>query len=172
MAIFALVSGNAIIELSPVAFPVHPNFVWTTDISAISPQPQVGWTAVKTDGAWAFTAPPAPPAPTLAQQAMRLQALGLAITSAGTASLDATYPTDANTIGFINSEVSAIGMNGTFADGTSSIEWPDVNGVIHEFNIAQFKQFATVIGVFVSRLRKCIIGAAGVALPVTSAEID
>jgi hypothetical protein len=63
MATFALVSGSKIIEMSPTAFPVNPAFVWTGDVSAVSPEPQVGWTAAETGGAWTFTTPPAPSAP-------------------------------------------------------------------------------------------------------------
>lgn len=56
MASFALVSGGIIIELSPEVFPVNPAFVWTGDISGVSPAPQPGWTYNGTT----FAAPVAP----------------------------------------------------------------------------------------------------------------
>lgn len=128
-----------------------------------------GWAI--SDGALVAYAPPVP-VPTLAQQAQALQANGLAITSTATLALNATYPADADTISFINSELNALQQNGTFADGTSAVEWPDTSGALHEFDIAQFKQFAAQIGLFVSGIRKCIIGATGATLPATQANID
>lgn len=40
----------------------HPSLVWV-DVSGISPQPQVGWSAIQSSGAWSF-GPPAGPAST------------------------------------------------------------------------------------------------------------
>lgn len=114
-----------------------------------------------------------PPVPvlTLAQQATGLLASGLAITSAATASLSATYPADPATISYINSECSAIVLNGEFADGTTSIQWPDTSGTLHGFTVPQFKTFAAALGAFVSGIRKCVIGVPGAALPPATATI-
>jgi hypothetical protein len=61
MALFGLVVGGKIIETAAAAFPVNAAFVWTSDISAVTPTPQVGWAATETNGAWSFAAPVAPP---------------------------------------------------------------------------------------------------------------
>ncbi len=64
----ALIAAGYIAAVSPEAFPVHPEFVWT-DISAVSPPPQAGWTASCTGGVWSYAPPTAPPAPALAPAA-------------------------------------------------------------------------------------------------------
>jgi hypothetical protein len=118
-----------------------------------------------------LTPPTTPVPPSLAQQANTLLAPGLAITSTATANLDATYAADPSTISFVNSELNAILVNGTFADGTSAIQWPDTTGALHTFTIVQFKTFAAALGAFVSGIRKCVIGATGAVLPAATATI-
>ena len=113
----------------------------------------------------------APPAPTLVQQAQALLAGGLTITSTGTPALDGTYAADPDTIGYVNSEVASIALNGTFADGTTSIDWPDASGVPRGFTLAEFKLLAAALGVFVSGIRKCVIGVSGASLPAAAATI-
>ena len=170
MALYGLVLSGAIIQIDAAAFPVASPLVWTGDISAVLPAPQVGWTATETGGAWTFT-PPVIPALTLAQQVPVLLAVGLGIVSTGTPALSGTYAADPDTVGYINSEVNSILLNNTFADGTTSIEWPDTAGTLHAMTIAQFKTVAAELGVFVSGIRKCVIGAAGAALPAASVTI-
>jgi len=126
-----------------------------------------GW-AVQSGALVTYT-PPAPPL-TLAQQAAALLATGIAITSMATAALDATYSASATAQAQINAEVTSILLNGTFADGTSTIDWLDVSGVSHTFTIAQFKLLATKIAIFVSGCVKCVNGQTTV-LPNTSATI-
>lgn len=111
------------------------------------------------------------PALTLAQQAQALLAGGLTITSTGTPALDGTYAADPDTIGYVNSEVASIALNGTFADGTTSIDWPDASGVLRGFTLAEFKLLAAALGVFVSGIRKCVIGVSGASLPAAAATI-
>lgn len=69
MSTFALVYSGKIIQVDAATFAVNSALVWTPDISAVTPAPQVGWGASETLGVWAFTAPAAPSGPTLAQQA-------------------------------------------------------------------------------------------------------
>lgn len=116
-----------------------------------------GW-AVQSGALVAYVPPVVPP--TLAQQAAALLATGLAITSTATAALDATYPANMTAQAQINAEVTSILLNGTFADGTSTIEWLDVTGAAHAFTVAQFKTLATAIGAFVSGCIKCMNGQA------------
>ena len=141
-----------------------PGLEWVAVPAAVSPAQ--GWSYA----GGMFTAPPAPATPTLAQQAAALLATGLAITSTATAALDATYSASATAQAQINAEVTSILLNGTFADGTSTIDWLDVSGVSHTFTIAQFKLLATKIAIFVSGCVKCVNGQTTV-LPNTSATI-
>ncbi|OYV98639.1 MAG: hypothetical protein B7Z68_00410 [Acidobacteria bacterium 21-70-11] len=114
-----------------------------------------------------------PPAPTftLAQQATAALSAGLAITSTGTPALDATYPCDANTQAQLSAEVISLMLNSTFADGTTSIDWVDVNRTGHTMTAAQFKTVATAIGAYVSALTKCINGQS-TTLPASSVTIS
>lgn len=139
---------------------------------------QTGWRAVGSASdllsgeTFSLTQPVLPiPEPTLAQQANILLAGGLTVTSAASAALDGTYAADATTIGFINSEINAILLDGAFADGSVAIEWPDVAGTLHLFTIVQFKTLAAALGAFVSDVRKCVIGAVGAALPAAAVTI-
>jgi hypothetical protein len=120
-------------------------------------------------GLTAGTAPV--PIPTIAQQATTLLASGLTITSTATPALNATYAADPTTISYINSELSAIMLNATFADGTATVEWPDASGALHVMTVAQFKTFAAALGAFVAGGRKCVIGVTGATLPSAIASI-
>ena len=99
-------------------------------------------------------------------------AAGLTITSTSTSSLNGTYLCDPTTTSQINAEVSAILLNGTFADGTTSIAWPDASGNFHTMTIAQFKNVATAIGSYVSALIKVIKGNPGATLPSANVTIS
>lgn len=116
---------------------------------------------------------PTPPtaAQLLAQQAQTALGAGLTITSTSTPALDGVYACDPTTIGFVNSEINAILLNATFADGSTALEWPDMTGALHLYTIAQFKTLAVALGEFVSGIRKCVIGATGATLPPATATI-
>lgn len=158
MSTYALIAGDQIVQLAAATFPVHPDYVWTGDVSAISPAPEVGWTATETNGTWSFTAPAAATV-TLAQQAQALLNAGLAITSSGTLTLSAVvFAADGTTQQWINSEIASLLLNGTFADGSSSIVWVDAAGGQHTLTVAQFKVLAAAIGAFVSACIKVIKG--------------
>jgi hypothetical protein len=128
--------------------------------------PAQGWTY---DGK-TFAPPPPPPSPTLAQQAAALLAGGLAVTSTATPALNATYPTTQAVQQQVIAEITSILLNGAFADGASTIEWPDVTGIGHAFDVAQFKALASVIAAFVSNCIKCMNGQSA-TLPSATATI-
>jgi hypothetical protein len=64
----ALIANGLVVQVDAATFDVNPALVWA-DITAITPAPQVGWSATQTSGAWTFAAPAAPPGPTIQQQA-------------------------------------------------------------------------------------------------------
>lgn len=120
-----------------------------------------------------FTAPVAAAgsALTLSQQAAALLSVGLTIISTATTSLNGIYAVDATSIGYVNSELNSILLNATFADGTTTIEWPDTSDALHACNVPQFKTLAAALGAFVSGARKCILGASGATLPAATVTI-
>lgn len=130
-----------------------------------STTPAQGWTY----SSGAFAAPVAP-TPTLAQQAGSLLGSGLTIASTSTPALDGTYATTSDSQQHIQAEVTAILLNGTFADGSTSLAWLDVAGDSHTFDVAQFKAFATAVAAFVSGCLRCVNGQS-TTLPSASATI-
>jgi hypothetical protein len=113
-----------------------------------------------------------PPAPvlTIPQQAMALQAAGLAVTSTGAPSLNATYPCDAVTGQQVNAEVTSLLLNDAFTDGNTTIPWLDMNSTAHTFSIAQYKSLATAIAAFVTGCIRCI-NEQSTTLPSNTATI-
>ncbi len=125
---------------------------WQTCIS------QQGWTVAH----GALVAPPPDPAPTAAQvlagQAAALLSGPVTITSTSTPALDGSYTITAQDQQHIAVEVQSLMLNGTFADGAASVQWPDATGALHTFDAAQFKAFATAVGAVVAACIKCSIG--------------
>ena len=165
MSNFALIANGAVLETAAAEFPVNPAFTWV-DITAVSPEPMPGWTF---DGT-AFHAPAALPAPSLAAQAAALLAGGLTVTSTGTSTLNGVYACDATAQQHISAELISVMLNGTFADGTGTVQWQDISGALHGFTVAQWKPLAVAIGVFVAAAIKVQIGAS-TTLPTASATI-
>jgi hypothetical protein len=95
---------------------------------------------------------------------------GLIVTSIGTPALNGTYACDSNTTADINAEITSIMLNATFADGTTSLAWPDKSLALHTFNVTQFKAFATALAAFVSGVRKYAMGINS-SLPSSSVTI-
>ena len=114
---------------------------------------------------------PPPIALTPDQQAVALRNSGLTITCSSNSTLDGTYACDTATVGFIQAEIMSLVKNGVFADGSSSVDWPDTAKALHTFNAAEFEAFAAAVGVFVAQIRKCLIGVSGAALPSSTATI-
>lgn len=112
------------------------------------------WTEVT--GSW-------PPAPTAAEQ-LFLKAYALlngtvSVTSASTPSLNGNYTITPADQAHLSVEIQSIMLNGTFADGISTVAWPDASGALHAFTVAEFKAFATALGAFVAACLKCQNGA-------------
>ena len=94
----------------------------------------------------------------------------VAVKSTSTSALDGSYTITAQDQQHLNVEVVSLMLNGTFTDGTPSVAWPDAKGVVHTFDAAQFKAFATAIGSFVAACIKCQVGTS-TALPSASLTI-
>ena len=122
------------------------------------------WTEVT--GNW----PPPPPPLTLAQQAAVLLTGTVAITSTSTTSLSGDYTVTQADQNHLMAEIQSIMLNNTFADGASTVSWPDSSGNLHTFTIAEFKTFAMALGSFVAACYKCITGAT-TTLPHTTLTI-
>ncbi len=147
-------------------------------------QPPTGTIAVQSDTAaigdtyanGIFTGPavPAPtpltPAQQLAADAALLLSGTVTVTSTSTPALDGSYSITAQDQQHIAAEVQSLMLNGTFADGTASVQWPDATGALHTFDAAQFKAFATAVGGFVAACIKCRIGTS-TTLPSASVTI-
>lgn len=159
MAIFGLVYDGTICQLDGATFPVATGLAWTSDISAVSPAPQVGWTATETAGAWTFAAPAAPPAPTLAQQAAAAMSEGLTVTLSGTMTLAATvFPTDRVTQTKLADVATTINTTGGFPGGGASYPMKDAAGNWHAFTLAIYKTVAAAIAAYASALDLIIDG--------------
>ena len=61
-------------------------------------------------------------------------------------------------------------LNGAFADGGSTVAWPDASGTVHTFSVAEFKAFASGIGAYVAALYKVLNGTLS-ALPSPTVTI-
>jgi hypothetical protein len=151
----------------------YPNLPDTSNLLEMSPNQ---W-ATRQDGLWAVEggnlvpySPPIP-APSIAQQAVALQAGGLAVSSSSDSALDATYPCDSLAQQHVSAEVVSLLLNGTFTDGATTISWLDVEGNAHELSIDQFKALATAIAVFVTGCARCASGQS-TTLPSNAATIS
>lgn len=77
---------------------------------------------------------------------------GLAVTSTSTSSLNGTYACDSLTQQAMQAECNAMLLSGesdTFADGSTSLNWPDKSGATHAFNPTQFHNLVVAISNFV-----------------------
>ena len=84
------------------------------------------------------------PAPTPQQVAAGKIANGIAITSTGTPALNSTYAIDPVSQQHVASVSTYISVNAKFPAAQTTLNWHDINGVIHAFQTtAQFQAFAT-----------------------------
>ncbi len=113
---------------------------------------------------------PTIPESSLADQALALLSAGLTITSAGTPARSGTYATDAAAQREVTGEVVSLMLNGTFADGETAIDWVDIAGATHNFDVSSFKDLATKIGAFAQPCLRIIRTGAG-TLPSAEATI-
>jgi hypothetical protein len=75
---------------------------------------------------------------------------GLTVTSTGTPALNGKYAATGHYIAdWWQAEVNAVAMSGTaFADGTTTLNWPDMTGATHAFDVAQFKELVAAVSLF------------------------
>jgi hypothetical protein len=115
-----------------------------------------------------------PPAPSLAQQTAKAMIAGLAITSTSKPALNGIYDVSAASQAHFSAEMIALLNIGgqTFADGTTSVEWPDMASppVKHTFSAVEFKAFGLAVGAYTAALYKCVNGTLA-TLPAASAAI-
>ena len=176
MSTYAHIVSGVVVEIITPSAPIGQcytaAFVATlVDVTAVSPQPQPGWTATETAGVWTFAAPVAP-VPTVAQQAAAAMSAGLAIASTSTPALNGTFDVSASAQDHMQAEMIALLNSGgtTFADGTTSVVWPDMAGVNHTFTAVQARALFLAAGAYVAALFKVINGTL-TALPPASAMI-
>lgn len=196
-----LTSGAANASATPAAAASVVKYYASYDPNAAQPVPVSGWYrsdaspgvnfaaagfveitaaqwAARYQGDWAVSAgamvayvPPAPPAPTLAQQAGAMIAAGLTIKSTGTPALDGVYSVDAAAQQNIQAVQIYIQANGKFPGSSGTYPWLDKAGQPHVFpTVAEFSAFATVVADFVADLKMIQFTGAG-TLPAASATI-
>lgn len=66
---------------------------------------------------------------------------------------------------------SSVTGNTTFADGSNSLHWPDINNTLRTLSPAQFIAFKTAIGTFVSKIRSFAHSVPGATLPPNQVTI-
>ena len=82
--------------------------------------------------------------------ASTLLAGGLAVTSTGTPSLNATYPCDPVSQQLVTSDQVYIATTGKFTNGGTTRGWKDITGTLHTFaSPADFTTFAEAVAQFV-----------------------
>lgn len=137
--IIALSKNGIVISVQPSAFPTLPPSeqfhadLNPVDVTNVSPQPEVGWSATESGGAWTFAPPPPPVPPTPAQQAKAAYdafiAGGLAITSTSTPAINGTYALDPGSQQTVTTEAAYINAFSEFTTGAASnFPWRLPNG--------------------------------------------
>lgn len=108
---------------------------------------------------------------TIEQRASVALSAGLSIVSESSPDLNGRFDVDSVSQQRIVAEVTSILLNGTFADGTTSIDWIDASGASHSLDTAQFKAFASAVSAYVSAVTKCMLGQSN-SLPAATATIS
>jgi hypothetical protein len=173
---WALIINGVVHELTTInpTGRFNPGLQWVAVPEGVTPAE--GWSY----SAGTFSAPAAPPAPTLAQQAATASISGLTISTAAgspTLTLAATlFPTDLPTQNKINIVVNGINTTGAFPNGASTYPMLDAESpaVWRNFTIAQYKAVAAALLTYVAA---CDLIAAGnplnaTTLPATNATIS
>jgi len=114
----------------------------------------------------AFVNPPE----TSAQKAAALLASGLSVTSTGTPALNGTYAVDQLSQSDIIAIETSLNAGKGFPGGATSFGYPDMSGVAHGFNEANFTNFAAAVRDFVYACRAVISGVSP-TLPASSVTI-
>jgi hypothetical protein len=175
MALYALIAGDTglILQIDPATFPVAPAFAWSSDISGVSPAPQVGWTAQGGGDTWAFSAPAAP-AQTLFQQAAFAVSAGLTVTLSGSITLAATlFPTDLATQTKLGNVVTTVMSTQKFPGGSTTFPMKDSSGAWHDFTVVQYTTVAGAISAYVAAIDLIVDGNpnGAAALPPSSVSL-
>ncbi|MDA8049953.1 MAG: hypothetical protein M0002_08105 [Rhodospirillales bacterium] len=158
MSNFAQIVGGEVVTVvvASSASVLDQTKTWV-QVDTLSPEPGIGWGY---NGS-AFAAP-APPVPTLAQQAAAALGRGVAVTSSGTPALDGTYAIDAASQAKIQAVSLFIVVNGKFPSAVASYPWLDTAGAAHLFpTTAEFQAFATAIADYVAALDMIIATGSG-----------
>lgn len=128
-----------------------------------------GWAV--NDGTLVDYVPPPPPPPTLEQQAATMIAGPVPLQSTGTPSLNATYATDVTTQTQMTAIASAINAGLGLPGGGSTFNWPDSDGNAHQWNEAQFLQFAHSLMNFLYACTQ-VVGGHSTSLPASPIVIS
>jgi len=177
MATYARIYNGEVAEIFVTDGDISKMFnaalIWV-DVTSVTPQPQVGWTATVAGSGWTFAAPASVTAsPTLAQQAAALIAGGLTITSSGTLTLSAvTFATAGAAQAKVNAIATGIAVTSSFPGGAATWYLLKQDGTLAEgLTVAQYKALAIAILDFVAQCDLCIDGAAGAILPASAVTI-
>lgn len=175
MNVFARVDGGVVRKLftPPGDLGIndcfHGALTWV-DVTAVTPAPQVGWTATETNGSWSFATPVAPVL-TLAQQAALLLTAGLTIASTGTPAIDGVYGCDTETRATIAEVTAGINAGHGLPGGGSTFDFNLRNGTGVTFPAtAVFLAAAVAIRDFVYGCSQVVNGRSG-TLPSASVTI-
>ena len=156
----ALIFNGTVIQIEATPFPVHPSLTW--EPIPAGQTVEVGYTFAN----GVFTAPPAPPAPTLAQQAAAAIGAGLAITSTANGVVG-TFPLTATTQLRFASVLQYYDKFGSFPNKAATITVTDIDGKPHTLTPSQFEALYQTLGDYLTLLEDCIAGIA-TALPTAS----
>ena len=146
---WALIINGVIHELTTTdpAGRFNPALEWVAVPSGVTPAQ--GWAYA----GGTFSAPPAPPPPTLTQQAATAINVGLMLTLSGSLTLSATlFPTDPATTGKIGAVVTTLLATGAFPGGATSYPMKDATGSWHTFTAAQYPKVAGALAAYVAAL--------------------
>ena len=155
----ALIFNGTVIQIEATPFPVHPSLTW--EPIPAGQTVEVGYTFAN----GTFTAPPAPPTPTLAQQAAAALGAGLTVTSTGTPAINGTYAI-ADGVAFgradIGTEAQFISTFSEFTNGTQTLEWPLLNGTFVTFpSTASFMNFAKAAAQYYAAVKAVVAAGQG-----------
>jgi hypothetical protein len=146
---------------------VTPFIVPGGDIAIGSPTYSIDGSGNVTENYETETTPPA-------LTAASLIAAGLAVTSTGTPSLNATYAIDPTTQGQIIATEAYIDEYGTFFGGATTLQYPDITGALHTFpSVTEFRAFAKTVADYVAavELTANVLTAGGTATWPSDASI-
>lgn len=152
MTVVAIIAGATVREVFtlPAGFTVaeciHADLLGScVDVTAVTPQPQQGWSYA----GGVFTAPPPPPAPTPAQEAAAMLAAGMCVVaSTATPAISGTYAIDPLSRATLAEIVAGINAGDGLPGGGASFIYDD-NGGEHMF---------TAVGTVTAEAQVLVVG--------------